>query len=261
VRTSSVLLLLSFCLVHSGDAACASAGSGQSLEIGVSYLHLRKSFLDFPMVWTSTLAVVSARYEVTAGKFLHRISFDYGRSTYININGSRRSGHNSFSVFGFTYDFIWRKLPVGGIQRLGWGLGFSLENQQISQRSEMNPGQYNQQKDHYFGVGPVGELIWKLGPGRLRFQLSPLMSIPRVSFGILRSDAGFTERSYLWWFGLKTGARYASTILANCELSVGLNREAFVYGRTWRTTPQMDMFYSGGSIILSSVEVSLNYHF
>jgi hypothetical protein len=261
VRTSSVLLLLSFCLVHSGDAACASAGSGQSLEIGVSYLHLRKSFLDFPMVWTSTLAVVSARYEVTAGKFLHRISFDYGRSTYININGSRRWGHNSFSVFGFTYDFIWRKLPVGGIQRLGWGLGFSLENQQISQRSEMNPGQYNQQKDHYFGVGPVGELIWKLGPGRLRFQLSPLMSIPRVSFGILRSDAGFTERSYLWWFGLKTGARYASTILANCELSVGLNRKAFVYGRTWRTTPQMDMFYSGGSIILSSVEVSLNYHF
>ena len=264
MKIPSVFLLLSLCLLCYGEAKSsmpASEGSGQSLELGASYLHLRKSFLDFPIVWTSTMPVVSARYEATTGRFHHRVGLDYARSTYININGSRRWGHDSFSILGFGYDLIWCKLPVEERHRLGWGLGVSLENREITQRTEMAPGQYSKQTDHYFGVGPDAEFLWKLDQGKLRFRLSSLVSVPRASFGILQSDAGFTERSYLWWFNLRTDASYRNRILAGCDLLIRLSREVLVYGRTWRTTPDIDMFYSGGSMVFRSLEVSLNYSF
>jgi hypothetical protein len=261
VRKSSLLLVLAVCLVHPGNAACFPVGSGQSLEIGVSYLHLRKSFLDFPMVWTSTMPVVWAAYQVTAGKFRHRIGFDYGRSTYININGSRRWGRNSFRLLSFQYDLVWYGAPPDEGRRFCWGLGASLENTEIDQGTEVSPGKYARYADQFVGIGPTSDLLMRLGSGQLELALATLISIPGASYGILRSDAGFTDKCCLWWFDLRAGLYYAGPISNRLHLLVKLDRSVLVYGRTKDIALREDNFSSGGSTLCRSLHIGLRYDF
>jgi hypothetical protein len=264
LKTLSASLLLPFWLMHPGEATssvCNPPAGDESLEMGVSYLYLRKSFMDFPIVWKSTMPMVSASFRISSANYTHRISLHYARSTSIEVNGSRRWGDNSFSILGLNYHLTWYGLPHTEAQRFRWGLGVCLENMQIRQIVEISPGKYNRHEDHYFGVGPALELSWRLGQGQLGFGISSALSIPRASFGVVRSDAGFTQKSYLLWGDLKTNVYYRSTISARCDLVVKLNRVALVYGRTWRSTPKKDCFYSGGSFVFRSLEISLNCSF
>lgn len=243
------------------SSTTGTAGRNQSLEIGASYLNLQKSFLDFPIRWKGSMPMIAARYGIITGEFRHRIGFHCGRSTYIEVNGSKRWGNNNFSIFGFSYDFIWYSLSDKEGQKFFWGLGASLRNMQIDQKTEISPGKYNKYEDHYFGIGPVVSLFWRLGRSELGSDLGSVLSVPRTSFGILRSDMGFTDKSLLWWFDVETHLYYEFAVSTRYHLVIRLNRSVLVYGRTVRNSPKMDNFYSGGSVIFKSVEMSLNHNF
>lgn len=256
------LLLLSYLpFGMTAPSVWAWPEDGQNLSLGISYLDLQKSFLDFPITWKSTMPVMSASYQFSTGRFEYGISFLYGKSTYININDSKRWGSNGFSITGFNYNFIWYNSHPRENKRFYWGLGASLENIRINQKVEIDPKIFNNYEDHYLGCGPILELYWKSSRGKLGFDVSSALPIPGASFGILRSDLGFTEKSYLWWFDLKTVFYYNYSIWANCDLLLKLNRTVLVYGRSWRSMPTTESCYSGGSILLRHFEVSMNYNF
>jgi hypothetical protein len=261
VKTSSIFLVLSLCLAHSANAGDVSLGSDQSLGIGVSYLHLRKSFLDFPMVWTSTMPVITVDYVLTTGKFHHRIVFDYARSTYININDSRRWGRNSFRLLSFQYDLVWYGAAPSEGKKFCWGLGASLENMEIDQATEVSPGKHSRHADQLLGIGPTLDLLMRMGSGQLGLDLTTLISIPGASYGILRSDAGFTDKCCLWWFDLKTGLHYAGALSNRLDLLVKFERSIRVYGRTKDIMLREDNFSSGGSILCRFLHIGLRYNF
>jgi hypothetical protein len=213
------------------------------------------------MVWTSTMPVMSASYEVTLGKVRHRIGFDYGRSGYIDVNGSRRWGRNSFRVFSFQYDLLWYNAPPDAGRRFCWGLGASLENAEIDQRTEVSPGEYSRYADQLVGIGPALDLVIRTGSGQLRLALAVLGSIPGASYGVFRSDAGFTDKCCLWWFNLRTGLYYAGPISDRLDLLVRLDRSVRVYGRTNDIALREDNFSSGGSTLFRSLHIGLRYDF
>jgi len=207
------------------------------------------------------MPVVSVSYQIITGKFSHRFSLDYGRSSYIRVNDSMRWGKNNFSTLGVCYDFMWHKTRLRENPRFFWGLGARLENVEIGQQIEISPDKYNKYEDHYFGIGPTVSLFWKLGRARFGLGLGSIFSIPYASYGIMRSDVAFSGKSYLWGFGIKTNLYYKHRISRSCNLLIRLNRDVLVYGRTHRISLKPENFYSGGSVIFKSLEMALDYNF
>jgi hypothetical protein len=259
-----IFLFLFLCLTYPNGIVFSKAGfseSEQSLQVGLSYLRFQKSFLDFPIVWKSTMPLFSASYQIDFGKFSLQISLDYGRSTFIDVNDLRKSGKNYFSILAFNYDLMWHKLRHTKNPIFFWGLGASLENLEIVQKIEICPGKYNKNKDQYWGLGPKLNLLWRFNKAQFVFSLGSVLPVPYASFGLTDSDIAFTSKSYLWWFEIKTNLYYKYRISRNCDLLVGFNRDAFVYGRTQRFSPKPDNFFAGGSYIFRSIEMALNYNF
>lgn len=259
-----IVLLLFLCFGCPNKVIFAKdsfSANNQSLEVGISYLDLRKSFLDFPVVWKSTMPIFSVSYQVITGRFYHRLSLDYGKSTYIDVNDSRRWGKNNFSFLGFSYDFLWYKQRHKENPRFFWGLGASLENIEIDQKLEISPAKYNRYEDHYFGIGPTVSLFWRLGRARFGLGLGSIFSIPYASYGIMRSDAAFTDRYYLWWVRMTTNVYYEHKIMRTCDLLIQFGRDALAYGRTHRKTWIPKRFYAYGSFLLKSLQISLRYNF
>ncbi len=235
--------------------------NSQRLEVGISYLDLRKSFLDFPIEWRTTMPIVSLSYEFASRRFSHRLCLDYGRSSYIKVNDSRRWGKNNFSILGFQYDLLWRKKRRKENPVFFWGLGVSLENRRISQKTEMSPGSYNTYEDHYFGIGPTLSLLWRLGRAEFGLGLASSVFIPHASFGILRSDAAFSDRSYLHWVRIEADLHYRQRISEHYAISIELERDALAYGRTHEETIKPKNYYPYGSLLSRSVRIALSYNF
>lgn len=264
IKKFLIFLFLFFCLNYPNGVIFSKEScleSNQSLKVGISYLSLRKSFLDFPIVWKTNMPIASVSYQITIGKFFHQISLDYGRSTYIKINDSKRWGKNGFSILAFNYDFIWYKLRHTENPRFFWGLGACLENLEIAQKLEISPGKYNKYKDQYVGIGPKLNLFWKFKQAQWGLDIDALFTLPYASFGIVNSDVAFTAKSYLWWFEIKTNLYYKHRISRCCDLFVEFHRNVSVYGRSYEIPSKLDDFYSGGTFIFKFVEMGLSYNF
>lgn len=259
-----LFLFLFFCMNYPDEAIFSKESfseSNQSLKVGISYLSLRKSFLDFPIVWKSTMPAFSLSYQMRYGKFYHQVSLDYGRSTFIDVNDSKKRGKNYFSILAFYYDFIWYKLRHVENPMFFWGLGACLENLEIVQKIEICPGKYNKCTDQYIGIGPKLKLFWTFHKAECGFSLGSILSIPYASFGTQNSNIAFTGKSYLWWLQITTNLYYKRRIWRGCDILIGLNRDGLVYGRTHRIPKKREHFYSGGSIIFRSLEMGLNHNF
>jgi hypothetical protein len=259
-----LFLFLFFCLNYPNGVIFSKENfseSNQSLKVGISDLNLRKSFFDFPIVWKSTMPVFSVSYQIIHGKFRQQISFNYGRSTFIDVNDSKKPGKNYFSILAFNYDLIWYKLRHRENPKFFWGLGASLENLEIVQKIEICPGKYNEYTDQYMGIGPRLDLLWKFTKVQCGFSLGSILSIPYASFSIMNSDVAFTNKSYLWWFKIKTNLHCQLRISKSFDFLVELSRDAFTYGRTHRKALKPERFYSGGSVIFKSLEMGLSYNF
>jgi hypothetical protein len=259
-----ILLFLFFCLNYPARVIFSKESfpeNNQSLKLGISYLDLRKSFFDLPIVWKSSMPVLRASYQMTYGNFHQQISFDYGRSSSIDVNDSRKLGKNYFSILALNYDFVWYKSRHIENPRFFWGLGVSLENLEIVQKIEICPGSYSKNIDQYMGVGPAVSLLWTFQRSQYLLRLGSILSIPYASFGTKESNVAFTGKSYLWWFQIRTHFFYKHKVSKCCDLSIGFIRDVFVYGRCDRTPKKSEDFRSGGSIVFKAIEIGLNYNF
>lgn len=234
--------------------------NSQRLEVGISYLDLRKRFLDFPIEWRTTMPVVSLSYEFASRRFSHRLCLDYGRSSYIKVNDSRRWGKNNFSILGFQYDLLWRKKRRKENPVFFWGLGVSLENRRISQKTEMSPGSYNTYEDHYFGIGPTLSLLCKLGRAEFGLDLGSSVSIPHASYSVFRSDVAFTDKCDLYWVKIGATLRYHRRIRRDYAVSIEFSRDSVAYGTTREEALVPEKYYRGGSLLFRSLRVALEYN-
>lgn len=263
-KKNLIFLFLFFCLNYSTGTIFSKdsfSKNNQSLKVGISYLNLRKSFLDFPIVWKSTMPILSLDYKITTGRFSYGISLDYGRSTYIKINDSKRWGKNSFSILAFNYDFIWHKQRHCKNPKFFWGLGASLENLEIAQKTEISPEKYNKYKDQYVGIGPILSLFWRISWAQFGFRFGSSTSIPYASFGIVHSDVAFTDKSYISWVKIRTDLYYQHKFLKTYDLLIEFSREALAYGKTRGMTYSTENLYPYGSFLFKSFQISLGYHF
>lgn len=176
------------------------------------------------------MPVVSLSYEFASRRFSHRLCLDYGRSSYIKVNDSRRWGKNNFSILGFQYDLLWRKKRRKENPVFFWGLGVSLENRRISQKTEMSPGSYNTYEDHYFGIGPTLSLLCKLGRAEFGLDLGSSVSIPHASYSVFRSDVAFTDKCDLYWVKIGATLRYHRRIRRDYAVSIEFSRDSVAYG-------------------------------
>lgn len=226
-------------------------------------MHLRKSFLDFPIVWKSSMPVFSVSYQIIHGKFSHQTSLDYGRSTFIDVNDLRKLGKNYFSVLAFYYDFTWHKIRKVNEQKFFWGIGVGFENIEVKQKVSIAPGKYNQHIDEYMGTGPRITTFWKISQRKIRTGLdfSLTFTLPYASHRITRTDAAYSDRSYLWWIKLK------ANLLIQYRLSQTYSID-FMYKRdtwTYRTNHYKGLAFKisglGGAFLLNSFCMNLNYQF
>ena len=233
----------------------------QSIEFGISYLSLEKSFINFPLAWKTTMPLASLNYELNIGKFLFGFGFDYGKSTYIKVNDTKRWGKNYFSVLGFKYDFLWSNSSHGKKQKFVWGLGATLENIEIDQKIEISPGKYNRYSDQYCGIGPKFSLTWNISQSQLGFSFAPTLTLPCASTGTLLSDDSFSDKAYLTWVKITASLFYQYIISHAYELSFQLDREALAYGRSYKMTYDREKVYPYGSFLMRSLRVGLKHRF
>ena len=264
VKKSLILLLLFLGCNYPAEEIFANkvfTESNQNLSLGISYLNLRKSFLDFPIVWKSSMPVVSASYQMINKRFSFQISLLYGRSTYIDVNDCRKWGKNYFYIFVLDYDLLWHKLRYSKNPKFFWSLGATLENIEVVQKIEISSGKYDRCEDQCMGIGPKLNLLWKFNKVQLGFDLCSIFSIPFANSGIKDSDIAITNKSNLWWFEMKTNLFYKFRVSKRSGFLMGFNRNIFVYGRTQKASPKPDNFYSGGSYLFRYLEIVWNYDF
>ncbi len=259
-----ILVLVLFCLIYpvkSAPSAELISNNDQSIEFGISYLNLQKSFLDFPIVWKTTMPLVSFNYELNIGKFLLGFGFSYGKSTYISINDEKRWGRNNFSIWGFKYDFLWSNSGHGKKRGFLWGLGATLENVEIDQKIEISPGKFNKYEDRYLGIGPKLDLSWSRSRSNIGLSLASTVTLPCASTGTLLSDDAFSDKTYLSWVKITTCLYFQYRISGNYQICFQLDREALAYGRSHKMTYDRERVYPYGSFLMRSLLVSLKYHF
>jgi len=264
LKTFLIFLFIFLCLTYPNGKIFSkeiSSERNQSLKVGIAYLNLRKSFLDFPIVWKTNMPIASVDYEMSTKRFSYRISIDYGRSTYIKINDSKRWGKNSFSILAFNYDFIWHKQRHCENPKFFWGFGVSLENLEIAQKLEIIPGKYNEYKDQYLGIGPALSLFWRLKKAQFGVRFGSSTSIPYASVGTMHSDVAFTDKAYISWVKIRTDLYYQYKVLKSYNLLIEFKREALAYGRSHTMTYSSENLYPYGSFLFKSLQMSLRYYF
>jgi hypothetical protein len=260
----SIFLFLFLCFFYPIREVFSTEGFSdyeQSIEFGISYLSLEKSFINFPLAWKTTMPLASLNYELNIGKFLLGFRFGYGKSTYIKVNDAKRWGRNNFSILGFKYDFLWCNSNHGKKQRFLLGLGASLENIEIDQKIEISPKKYNRYEDRYLGIGPKMELSWSLSRSDFGLSLASTVTLPCASTGTLLSDDAFSDKAYLTWVKITASLFYQYIISHDYELSFQLDREALAYGRSYKMTYDRGKVYPYGSFLMRSLRVGLKHRF